>query len=74
MQTGKVLIGAMPLLILALVAPSAQAKKPRPGTFPGRILESDVGSVPAARSGAGMVWSEGKVLVFGGVADGGSFA
>ena len=62
------------LSILLFVFPGTQASKRRPGAWPGRILQPEVGSIPAARSGAGMVWVEGTVLVFGGIADGGTFA
>ena len=62
------------LFILSFVFPAAQASKRRPGAIPGTILQREVGSIPAARSGAGMVWFQGQVLLFGGVADGGTFA
>ena len=61
------------LFVLSYVFPSARASKRRPGASPGTILQREVGSVPAARSGASMVWFAGKVLLFEGVADGGTF-
>ena len=59
------------LFILSFGFPGAGASKRRPGAFPGQILQRDAGSIPAARFGAGMVWFEGQVLVFGGVTNGG---
>ena len=58
---------------LSLLGPSLAAK-PRRTMLPGQILQEQKGVVPSARSGAGMVVFQGKVLVFGGLSAGGTVA
>jgi len=59
--------------ILSLFDPSL-AVKTRTMLPSGEILQVHKGFVPSARSGAGIVVFQGKVLVFGGLSAGGTLA
>ena len=59
----------------SLLGPSLAANTKTREMLPsGQILQEQKGVVPSARSGAGMVVFQGKVLVFGGLSAGGTVA